>query len=304
MKIFKLIFLAIIIALFLSDNSFAFGKNNSCDSGYVTINDVDIYYKIYGEGKPVVMLHGYSVDHRIMEGAMEPIFKERKGYKRIYFDLPGMGKTKNYESIQNADQVLQLIFDFIDLKIPEQNFILTGLSYGGYLSRGIINKRPEMVDGCLLINPVGNIDRSKRKLPVVQGSIIKNEELISSLSDQEENILNSLFIVQDKLIWNRFQKEIMPALQIADNTFLEKYSANGYSYSFEVDKLDKPFDKPALFLFGKQDGIVGYEDIWDIMPNYPRASYVVLDLAGHNLYIEQEKLFNTLVNEFLGRVKK
>ena len=303
MRFLKLVFSTIIIALVLFNNAFASGKNISCDSGYVKINNVDVFYKIYGKGKPVVMLHGYSVDHRIMMGAMEPIFKEKKGYKRIYFDLPGMGKTKNYESIQNADQALQLVLDFIDLKIPDQKFILTGLSYGGYLSRGVINKRPEMVDGYLLICPLGNPEQAKRKLPVQQ-TIIKDEEFVSSLNDQETNILNSLFVVQSKSMWNRFQSEVMPSLQIADYAFLEKYRTNGYSFSFEVDKLDKPYNKPALFLFGKQDGVVGYEDFWDIMPNYPRASYVVLDIAGHNLYIEQESLFNTLVNEFLGRMKK
>ena len=195
MKYLKLFLLAFSM-LILSCNVYSI-SNNYCDSGYVKVKNVDIFYKIYGEGKPVVMLHGFSIDHRIMEGAMEPIFKKTKGYKRIYFDLPGMGKTKNYESIQNADQVLQLIFEFIDLKIPNQNFILTGLSYGGYLSRGIINKRPELVDGLILICPVGETERSKRELPEHQ-IIVQNNKFASTLSDKEINTLKSLFVVQDK----------------------------------------------------------------------------------------------------------
>jgi len=43
---------------------------------------------------------------------------------------------------------------------------------------------------------------------------------------------------------------------------------------------------------------------WDILENYPRATFVVLDRAGHMLYIEQENLFNALVNEWLDRVEE
>jgi hypothetical protein len=39
------------------------------------------------------------------------------------------------------------------------------------------------------------------------------------------------------------------------------------------------------------------------MKNYPRSSFVVLDMAGHGLQIEQAGLFNALVNEWLDRVK-
>ena len=39
------------------------------------------------------------------------------------------------------------------------------------------------------------------------------------------------------------------------------------------------------------------------MEKYPRATFAVLDLAGHILQIEQESLFNALVNEWLDRVE-
>ena len=54
---------------------------------------------------------------------------------------------------------------------------------------------------------------------------------------------------------------------------------------------------------GRQDSIVGYRDAWEIIENYPRGSFVVLDKAGHNLQIEQEDLFNNLVLEWLDRVE-
>jgi pimeloyl-ACP methyl ester carboxylesterase len=50
--------------------------------------------------------------------------------------------------------------------------------------------------------------------------------------------------------------------------------------------------------------MVGYRDAWEILENYPRSTFAVLDRAGHNLQIEQETLFNALVNGWLDRVEE
>lgn len=65
-----------------------------------------------------------------------------------------------------------------------------------------------------------------------------------------------------------------------------------------------PFDKPCLIVSGRQDNLVGYRDIWKTIENYPRASFAVLDMAGHALQIEQEEIFNVLVNNWLIRLQK
>jgi len=57
------------------------------------LENIDINFKMIGEGRPIVILHGYYVDHIMMVGCLEPIFEEVTGLKRIYIDLPGMGKT-------------------------------------------------------------------------------------------------------------------------------------------------------------------------------------------------------------------
>ena len=64
---------------------------------YWCYEDLQMYYETVGEGVPVLMLHGYYVDHHIMTGCLEPVLEQAEcaGYKRIYLDLPGMGKTKS-----------------------------------------------------------------------------------------------------------------------------------------------------------------------------------------------------------------
>ena len=82
-------------------------------------------------------------------------------------------------------------------------------------------------------------------------------------------------------------------------TNLEK---RGTRLSFEESIFKQKFDKPTLFLVGRQDSCVGYKGLWDIMDNYPRATFAVLDMAGHNLQIEQPDVFDSLFNEWLKRV--
>jgi pimeloyl-ACP methyl ester carboxylesterase len=55
------------------------------------IKDLPVYYEMSGEGRPIIMLHGWSVDHRHMESTMETLFAQHTGWKRFYLDLPGHG---------------------------------------------------------------------------------------------------------------------------------------------------------------------------------------------------------------------
>lgn len=45
-------------------------------------------------------------------------------------------------------------------------------------------------------------------------------------------------------------------------------------------------------------------DAWSLIEHYPRATFAVLDMAGHNLQIEQSDMFNTLVHNWLERIEK
>jgi len=49
-----------------------------------------------------------------------------------------------------------------------------------------------------------------------------------------------------------------------------------------------PFLAPTLILTGRQDNICGYRDAWEVLELYPRATFAVLDRAGHILRGEQE----------------
>jgi len=97
--------------------------------------------------------------------------------------------------------------------------------------------------------------------------------------------------------------ELVPSIEIADHEFLDKL-AKCYQFSFDIQTLPAPFEKPGLILLGRQDSAVGYRDAWNIIENYPRASFVVLDRSGHLLSVEQQGLFQLLTEEWLDRVEE
>lgn len=269
----------------------------------IVIKNCPIYYEIFGEGYPIIMLHGFMPDHRLMKGCMEPIFKYREKYRRIYFDLPGMGKTPGPNWINSSDDMLDIVLEFIDSIIPNKKFIIASESYGSYLARGIISKRPNLIEGVLFICPLIVPLPEKRETPKEFSAVVKDKELISSLSPSDAEELEESLVIQNREVWERYKDEISPGIKIADNAFLGRIFPSRYSFSFEVDSLVKLFDKPTLFLLGRQDTTVGYRDAWKIIENYPKATFAILDQAGHNLQIEEEKLFNSLVNEWLDRVE-
>ena len=237
-----------------------------------------------------------------MVGCFEPVFEKKTGYKRIYIDLPGMGKTKGEEWIQGTDDMLKVVLDFIDAVLPNQSFLLAGQSYGGYLARGIVAKRPEQVDGVVLVGPMIIPAFDQRELPQHQ-ALVQDLDFLHTLDPQRRADFASLAVVQDPYNFDRTMQEIVPGTTIADQRFLVKIRAN-YGFSFDPDILETPFAKPSLFITGRQDASTGYADAFRILHNYPRATFAALDLAGHNLHIEQKPLFDALVDEWLERVKR
>ena len=269
-----------------------------CDLG-----NVSIYYETCSDGIPVLMIHGFHPDHRLMKGCMEPIFASRPGWKRVYFDLPGMGRTRGEPWIDCSDKVLEVVLAFVDRILPNQSFLVVGESYGGYLARALVLKKREFVDGLLLICPLIVPDQEKRSLPA-RRVIVEDRRLISELDESDANEFASMAAIQTRRNWERFRDEILVALKVADTAYLEQLGSKGYQFSFDVDSLREQYDKPVLIVAGRQDTSVGYRDAWSIIENYPRATLAVLDSAGHNLQIEQTQVFTALVSEWLDRVQR
>lgn len=267
------------------------------------LENITFHYKIRGKGRPLLALHGMPLDHRSMMDAIEPLFRKRRGWMRIYPDLPGMGKTQGPEWLTSQDQVLDALVDFIDRIIPGQRFCVAGLSYGGLLAQGLVQRLGERLEGILLVVPSMG-PKARRDLPAQR--VLRRDELdFTGLSPADEESFREIAVIQAQDKLDTWKKSILPAIAAADQPFVSRLEKN-YEFSFAVTRLPQPFPKPALFLLGRQDNVCGYRDAWATIENFPRATFAVLDRAGHCLGpgMEEEKLYMVLAANWLERVEE
>ncbi|GAA1957931.1 alpha/beta hydrolase [Amycolatopsis minnesotensis] len=258
-----------------------------------------MFFEEFGTGVPVLALHGWTPDHRLMSGCLEPVFAGRPGYRRLYPDLPGMGRSPG-GAARGSDDMAAAVSSFVDEHIGTAPFLLVGESYGGYLARALVRERPGQVRGMALICPIGTeVEHARRTVP--PPVVLKEDPaLVASMTPEEAADFTGIAVVQSPEILARYRAEIAAGLALADAAAMARVREN-WTLSV-VPETGPAYARPVLVLTGRQDSVTGYEDQYALLGHYPRASFVVLDGAGHNLQLEQPGLFGALFGEWLDRV--
>jgi pimeloyl-ACP methyl ester carboxylesterase len=265
------------------------------------LEDGAIFYETYGTGRPIVILPGRPSNHRSMVRFMEPLFTGRDGWRRLYPDWPGTGHSPVGNRLPTHDQMLDTVLAFIDRVIPDQRFVLAGLSYGGYLARGVLYHRAAMIDGLMLCVPLVKADLAQAQLPP-RTILLPDPALLTQIEPWEAEIAAEMVVVQSQPVIAAV-RDVLAEVRSADHAFMAQLE-EAAPFSFDVDAPPVPFDGPTLILTARQDAICGYRDAWDLLENYPRATFAVLDRAGHFLNIEQDRLCQALTGEWLDRLEE
>jgi pimeloyl-ACP methyl ester carboxylesterase len=212
-----------------------------------------------------------------------------------------MGQTPGPDWITNQDQVLDVVLAFIDKVMPGQRFVVVGVSYGGFLARGVVYRRAAWIDGLLLTVPMVRADPAARRLPP-KTTLVADPEFGAQMEAAGAQGYIDLAVVQGPEVVE-WAKARMAVVQMADHAFLGRLE-EAKGFSFDVDRLAEPFTGPTLILTGRQDHACGYRDAWDLRESYPRATFAVLDRAGHLIGLEQGELASALTREWLDRVEE
>ena len=237
-----------------------------------------MYYESFGDGRPIIFLPGWGGANGEGRVVHEPVFEGRPGWRRIYVDPPGTGKTPADPAITDQDGVLAAISSLIDDLVDGEPFALAGTSAGGLHARGIIKRDPSRVLGLLLRVPGVVVDRTRRTLP-------SGEHFVETPACQEKQ-----------------RQYYDPAEAQADLEFLGRIQGDVATYSLREDPATR-FEGPTLIVTGREDTMTGYADAWSILDDYPRATYVVLDREGHDLPVESLAVYRALVADWLDRVE-
>jgi pimeloyl-ACP methyl ester carboxylesterase len=268
----------------------------------VTVQDIPIDVTEIGSGTPIVLIHGWSADHRYMIADWEPNFGKAAPWHRIYFDLPGHGSTPAPDWLTNQTQMLDIIRELLKEILDDKPFALVGNSYGGYLVLGLVRSMPSKVLGAALIVPDLPDDLNQRLVPQ-RITIRENLSFFDELAADEEWIPAGLVEHYEHSL-PEIRRTDMPAYRIANYPFLERLNAS-YVLPSEIRSAKNPFNGPSLIALGHQDATVGYERQVSLLAEFPRATMCVADLAGHYLgRVERPKIFSALITDWLERLSR
>ncbi len=259
-----------------------------------------IHAKELGFGTPVLIMHGGGLDHRHMLDAFEPVFDRAPGWRRVYIDLPGHGKSETDASVLSQDDVLNLISGFVNAVFEGERCALVGESRGSYHAMGLAHIRPDDFLGMMLIVAGGMSAGASARLPAHQTMVSAAEKATKNASTEAMARFQRL-VVQRPDILEKIERTKVPAAQLTDQGLAERVREN-FTFNFDLSKPARPFERPCLPLNGRQDAMAGYRDMMDAIELYPHATLAILDRAGHSLSWEQPDIFEVLTLEWLDRV--
>ncbi len=259
-----------------------------------------LHHVIHGAGKPLLILHGVTLDHRYMAEAVEPAFDGQDGWKRIYVDMPGHGRSPAMDRIRSMDDTLAVMMEFADDVIGEERFGVIGYSRGSYIARGITHLRPEQVAGAALITPGGSSSADPARLPPHQ--VLKPDPSIRpELTEADIWRFDNFAVIQRRDIVEKGRRLATPARALWDEA-QDARVMKAFDFSFHKAGEAPAFDGPSLIVAGRQDSMSGYLDAIDLSAQFTRSTLAVLDTAGHGLAFERPDLFTALIRDWLDRV--
>ena len=264
------------------------------------VRGVAVHYEVVGDGRPIVMLHGLPADHRLPRHHLEPVFEGRPGWRRIYLDLPGMGRSPIGE-VTTLDDMLEVVLEVVDAVTDGARFALAGVSFGGYLARGVLARRSSRLDGLLLWTPAVRMGDGDRRLPPFE-ALERDPAVVATVADDERMWLN-VAVIQSAETLEAFRAAVKPGILAADIEALRRLQHPLILADANL-VLEEPFAGPSLVLTARQDAQCGYLDAWDLVPDLPRATFAVLDRAGHAVAEERKPLFRMLVDDWLDRIER
>lgn len=131
-------------------------------------------------------------------------------------------------------------------------------------------------------------------------TVLKREPLPEPPGRDLQAFVDLFLTRQTATTWQRSRDEMLCGFEVGDADFQTRVRAEGAcAFAEDVDAMGAQDLGPSLILTGRPDRLVGYWDAWRLLERFPRATYAVLDAAGHGLQIEQPALFRALVGEWL-----
>src|SRR2546423_4118286 len=204
----------------------------------IRAGQVVVHHVEHGTGRPVLVLHGAGVDHREARACFEPVFHGVAGLRRIYPDLPGMGRTLAPETVRSADDVLDTLLTFADEVSGGTGYLLVGHSAGAYYAQAMAARRPAQVAGLALVCPL---------LPGLRD--VPEHRVVAGSGEIGDDVFRSYFVVQTPEMLQRYERYVAPAAALVDQAAMRRI---GERWALTPDH-GPVYPGPTVVVAGRRD---------------------------------------------------
>jgi pimeloyl-ACP methyl ester carboxylesterase len=275
----------------------------------VQVGDIEIAYKMFGNGEPILLISGGSAD----KNAWDPTFISdlSSNHTVIVFDNRGVGNTTIGSQPYTIEQVANDTAGLLDaLKISKANVL--GYSLGSYIAQQVAITYPEKVDRLILVASSCGGEDSIPKPPdflTLQAEIVNKISNNVSISQEENRALTTASLGEG---WIRLHPESLENVPEGQGFFAsispeaQEGQAN-IGLSWEATNWDGVCDelariaKPTLVIIGTDDNqYQPHENSLIIVEKIPGAWLIQIENAGHAVMDQYPDEINKVLQIFLS----
>lgn len=254
-------------------------------SGYAPVNGIKVYYEVYGEGRPLVLLHGAFMTIDTNWGQLIPELSKTR--KVIALELQGHGHTPFSDRKLSYATLASDVAGVMDyLKIDSAD--VAGYSFGGAVAYQLAIQNPARVKKLVIISATY---KSSGWLPVVTDAFksMKPELFTNSPMQTAYDA-----VAPDKTKWTPFLEQMLALNRIPFNmgdTNIAKITSPVLLISGDNDGLDKiELIKTYQLLGGNVFGDFGA---------MPASQLAIVPSQGHVSLMMQTKTILGYLDSFL-----
>ena len=253
-------------------------------------------YDDCGSGLPVVLIHGFPLNRQMWQPQVDAL--KAAGYRPICPDLPGFGQSPPLAAAASMSAYADSLVELLD-QLGIDCAAWGGMSMGGYVLLDLLDRYRSRCRAAMFLvtrasadDAAGRDKRTALAAEVDEG----NSQLVGN------NFSQVLFAPQTPCE----QPEMVTRVQ----NWMANSPATGLSAGLRAmrDRIDylerlSEFDLPALVVGAEQDLAVPLEHARLLAAGLPQATLEVIAGAGHMANLEQPKLFNQVLIDFLKRLE-
>ncbi len=233
----------------------------------VQVNGIDLAYTRRGKGAPLVLVHGYPLDHSIWN-EVAPLLEDR--FDLILPDLRGFGESQSVETAYGIADIAADIAGLLD-RLGLKQAALAGHSMGGYVSLAFARAYPTRLRGLALVASQALADSPERKAGRYKTAADIAEQGVGIVAEAMTTKLSAEPRVQN-YVQAVIEKQTRHGLIGALKAMAERSDSTDLLASLNV---------PLALIHGEADVLIPFERAREIKDVVPAAQLFALKHAGH-----------------------